>query len=404
MIESILRIVALIALLGCITSCFYFLFCIWNAIVFMRQARAGSASARAAKDFPPVSVLKPLKGPDPEIYESFRSHCMQDYPKYELIFGVSDPADPAVKMVERLQAEFPSHAIHLLICRERLGPNVKVSNLEQMTRIARYDHLIVNDSDIRVEPDYIHRVVSPLTGQRVGLVTCLYRGVAARTLGSRLESLGISTDFCPGVLVARQLQGGLNFGLGSTLSFRRSELEQIGGFRSIVDSLADDYELGHRISDLGRLVQLSEVVVETHLPAYDFAGFLAHQLRWARGVRDARFGGYLGLIFTFGLLWAAIAVTIAHAALWAWGVFFLVVGLRFAAAIAVGKGVLRDNQLIPNLWLLPVRDLIAVAVWITSFAGHTVTWRGDSFLLKRGKLVPRVSHTEMSETTRTRKD
>ncbi len=172
---------------------------------------------------------------------------------------------------------------------------------------ARYDHLIVNDSDIRVEPDYLRRVTAPLADSRVGMVTCLYRGVSGGTLGSHLEALGISTDFCPSVLAARQLESGIRFGLGSTLAFRRAELEKIGGFASFVDHLADDYELGKRIAGLGLKVMLSEVVVETYLPAYRLREFFAHQLRWARGVRDARAGGYLGLAFTFGFLWALVA-------------------------------------------------------------------------------------------------
>jgi ceramide glucosyltransferase len=285
--------------------------------------------------------------------------------------------------------EFSDLAIQLVVCQKKLGANVKVSNLEQMLQAARYAHLLVNDSDIRVEPDYLRRVMAPLANEdeRVGMVTCLYRGVAAPTLGSKLESLGISTDFCPGVLVARQLEGGLRFGLGSTLAFRRSDLERIGGFRSMVDFLADDYELGRRISNLGLRVILSDVAVETHLPAYDFRGFIAHQLRWARGVRDSRAGGYIGLISTFGLMWALLAVLASRAAPWSWWVLGATVLLRFATAIAVGRSVLQDSQLLKNLWLLPVRDLIAVAVWVASFAGHTVTWRGDRFKLKDGKLI-----------------
>jgi len=211
--------------------------------------------------------------------------------------------------------------------------------------------------------------------------------VAASTLGSHLESLGISTDFCPGVLVARQLEGGLRFGLGSTLAFRRADLNLIGGFESIVDYLADDYELGRRISGLGLRVLLSDVVVETHLPAYDMAGFLSHQMRWARGVRDSRLGGYIGLATTFGLLWALLNLIAAQAALWSWAVLAAVFLLRIAMALAVGKVVLQDRQLLSQLWLLPLRDLIAVGVWIASFAGHTVTWRGDRFELKDGRLT-----------------
>ena len=295
-----------IACLGCLSSSIYYLICCWGARTFLRERKAGgsarSTQTRPSQTLPPISILKPLKGTDPDIYESFRSHCLQDYPEFEIIFGVSDPADPAVASVEQLEREFPDRAIRLVVSPNKLGANVKVSNLEQMLASTRFEHLIVNDSDIGVQPDYLRRVIGPLADERVGMVTCLYRGVAANTFGSRLEALGIATDFCPGVLVARHLEGGIRFGLGSTLGFRRKDLERIGGFRAVVDYLADDYELGHRIAGLGLQVQLSDVVVETHLPAYDFNGFLAHQLRWARGVRDARAAGYFGLILTYGMM------------------------------------------------------------------------------------------------------
>lgn len=218
------------------------------------------------------------------------------------------------------------------------------------------------------------------------MVTCLYRGIAATGLGSQFESLGISTDFCAGVLVARLIEGGVRFGLGSTMAFRRVDLETIGGFKSIVDYLADDYELGRRISGLGSKVQLSDVVVETHLPAYDLRGFLAHQLRWARGLRDSRAGGYIGLVTTFGLMWALLAIVSAHAAPWSLLLFAATMLLRLGVAVVVGKSVLRDRQLLKHLWLLPLRDLMAVGLWLASFFGHTVTWRGDRFELKDGRL------------------
>ena len=336
---------------------------------------------------PPVSILKPLKGIDPEIYESFRSHCLQDYPEYEIIFGVSDPNDPAVASVRKLQLEFPQRAIRLVVCEKSLGTNVKVSNLAQMLPHARHELLIVNDSDIRVEADYLARVTAPLADESVGMVTCLYRGIAEATIASQFESLGISTDFIPGVLVARQLEGRIRFALGSTLAFRRSDLARIGGFESILDFLADDYELGKRIAGLGLKVHLSEAVVETHLPEYTLRGFLSHQLRWARGVRDARAGGYFGLVATFGLMWSLLLLIATQAAPWSWAVLAVVYGLRLAVALTVGKSVLRDKHLLRNLWLLPLRDLIAVGVWIASFAGHTVTWRGDRFQLKNGRLI-----------------
>jgi len=385
MIQHTIAILEIVAILGCLSSCIYYLVCLYRTAAFLRERTAG-ASPRSTHA-PPVSILKPLKGIDPEIYESFRSHCLQDYPEFEIVFGVSDPADPAVASVEQLKREFPDRAIQLVICPNILGPNVKVSNLEQMVQAARHEYLIVNDSDIRVERDYLQRVVAPLADEHVGMVTCLYRGVAGPTLGSQLEALGISTDFSVGVLAAQFIEGGLSFGLGSTLAFRRRDLNQIGGFRSIVEFLADDYELGHRIAGLGLKIMLSDVVVETHLPAYNFGGYLAHQMRWARGVRDARFGGYIGLIATFGLTWALLTLILARAATWACAVLGVVLLLRILVALTVGKAALKDRQLPGQLWLLPLRDLTAVGVWITSFWGHTVTWRGDRFELRKGRLL-----------------
>ena len=384
MTHSLGTVVQIVVVCGCVASSLYYILCLlgtWNFLASSRKTVHGPAA------LPSVSILKPLKGTDPEMYESFRSHCLQEYPQYEIVFGVSDAGDPAVASVQRLIQEFPERAIQLVICPKILGPNVKVSNLEQMVHAARYDHLIVNDSDIRVAKDYLQRVIPPLSDPKTGMVTCLYRGVSSATLGSRLEALGISTDFCAGVIAARLLEGGLSFGLGSTLAFRREDLNKIGGFRSMVDFLADDYELGNRIGALGLKVLLSEAVVETHLPAYDFAGFVTHQTRWARGVRDARLGGYIGLASTFGLTWALLTLLSAHGAPWAWVVLCFVLCLRGLVAVVVGRFLLKDRHLFCQLWLLPLRDIVAVGIWILSFWGHTVLWRGDRFELKKGRLI-----------------
>ncbi|MGA8153649.1 MAG: bacteriohopanetetrol glucosamine biosynthesis glycosyltransferase HpnI [Terriglobales bacterium] len=383
MVHPIPRILELVAVAVTASSLAYYAACLWSASRFLRERKAADKSVRPT---PPVSILKPLRGADPEMYESFRSHCLQDYPEYELIFGVSDPADPAIELVNRLQLEFPERAVRLVMCRESLGANIKVSNLAQMLPEARYEYLIVNDSDIRVPLDYLRRVLTPLADPSIGMVTCFYRGIANRTLGSRLESLGISTDFCPGVLVARQLEG-IKFGLGSTLAFRRSDLQAIGGFEAVVDYLADDYELGKRIAALGRKIELSDVVVETFLPEYTRGKFLAHQLRWARTIRDSRFWGYLGLGSTFGLPWATLALILAGGAAWAWGLLAVTAALRLAVAIYAGRTVLHDRQVLRLLPLIPLRDALAMFVWLISFAGHTVSWRGDSFRLQNGRLV-----------------
>jgi ceramide glucosyltransferase len=384
-IHLILRVIQIVALFGTVSSSIYYLLCLWSAALFLRERKSASAAGSTA--LPPITILKPLKGTDPEIYESFRSHCLQDYPEYEIIFGVNDAHDPAIESVTALQREFPDRRIQLLVSPKVLGANVKVSNLAQMLPEARFDYLIVNDSDIRVQADYLRHVIAPLANPRIGMVTCLYRGVAGATFGSRLEALGISTDFCPSVLAARQVEGGIRFGLGSTLAFRRAELEKIGGFSSFVDHLADDYELGKRIAGLGLSVNLSEVVVETFLPAYRLRDFFAHQLRWARGIRDARAGGYLGLIFTFGIFWASLGLAASRGAPWASMALAVTLVLRLVVALVVGQVVLQDGQTLKYGWLIPLRDLIAVAIWMASLAGHTVTWRGDRFRLKNGRLI-----------------
>jgi ceramide glucosyltransferase len=388
MIHTVIKIIQIISTLGALTGAGYYVVCLWSAWVYLREVHAtGCENSQAGLSLPAVSILKPLKGVDPQIYENFRSHCDQDYPAdYEILFGVSEADDPAIETVRRLQSEFPQRKIQLVVCSEKLGVNVKVSNLLQMLRVARYDCLIVNDSDIRVEPGYLRRVVAPLNDPDIGMVTCLYRGSAAATFGSVLEALGIATDFCPSVLVARTVEGGVHFGLGSTLVFRRRDLEAIGGFESLLDYLADDYELGKRIGDLGRRVVLSEVIVETLLPPYTLAQFLQHQLRWARGVRDSRKWGYVGLVVTFGLPWALLSALLYWRDAWAWGMFVLVALLRFAVAFVVGHKILAGRHVSGWLPLVPVRDLIALLIWAASFVGNTVDWRGDSFTLRNGRL------------------
>jgi ceramide glucosyltransferase len=381
--HSIRAAVQIVAAIGIVSSSLYYALCIWSAAAFLRQKKPPTNTSQQ----PPVSILKPLKGIDPEIYKSFRSHCLQDYTDYEIIFGVNDSNDPAIESVKALQREFPERNIQLVVCSKILGTNVKVSNLAQMLPHARYEVLIVNDSDIRVEADYLKRVTAPFADTQTGMVTCLYRGVSSATLGSRLEALGIGTDFTGGVLVARQLEGGIHFAFGSTLAFRRETLEKIGGFETIVDYLADDYELGNRIAALGYKIELPDVVVETYLPAYGFRDFISHQLRWARGIRDARAGGYFGLIFTFGTFWSCVAIAASAGALWSWITLAFTLLLRLAVASVVGKSVLKDRQVFKFAWLIPLRDLIAVGVWIASLTGNTVTWRGDSFTLKNGKLT-----------------
>ncbi|HLY42940.1 MAG TPA: bacteriohopanetetrol glucosamine biosynthesis glycosyltransferase HpnI [Terracidiphilus sp.] len=341
---------------------------------------------------PGVSILKSLKGVDPGMLDAFRSHCRQNYGgEFELLFGVSSLDDPAAGLVRQLQGEFPERAIQLLECPARLGTNGKVSVLAQVVPHARYEFLLVNDSDITVSGRYLERVMACFAragqAQPVGLVTTLYRGRAQRTLASRMEALGIATDFQAGVLLSKWIEGGLKYGLGSTLAVRREALERIGGFASLVDDLADDYELGARVAAAGYRVELAPEVVETAVPAYGWRGFADHQLRWLRTVRDARPWGYAGLIFTHGLGWAALNVIASGLSLVSFWLLALSFFLRLTLAMTVGAEVLGDRQVLALLWLLPVRDAIAMGLWLAGFAGDTIVWRGERFRVRGGKLV-----------------
>jgi ceramide glucosyltransferase len=370
----------------------YFLAALLAARVFISLRRAPLAGFA-----PGVSILKSLKGLDPGMMEAFRSHCRQAYAgEYELLFGVSSLEDPAAAAVDQLRQEFPNHSIQLVECPLRLGANGKVSTLVQLAALARYSYLLINDSDITVSPRYLERVMgafAPQTAlpgkkslQEVGLVTALYRGRAHATLPSRLESLGIATDFQAGVLLSRMIEGGLHYGLGSTLAVSREALKKVGGLEALVDHLADDYELGARVDRAGYRVALSAEVVETAIPAYAWRGFADHQLRWARTVRDARPWGYAGLIFTHALAWALLNVVasgLSPVSLWLLGLSFF---LRLAVAMTVGAAVLGDRQVLPSLYLLPLRDAVAMAIWAFGFAGNTIVWRGQRFELKSGKL------------------
>lgn len=372
-----------------LATCVSAAYCVMCIIAGVSYVRRRTLPLSAASSLPPISILKPLKGADPEMYQSLRSHCIQNYPEYEILFGVSDPQDPAAEIVKRLQQEFADRHIELIHCGKDLGPNGKVSTLAQLATVAKHDTFLVNDSDIRVAPDYLLTIATELQQPGVGLVTCLYRGVPTRTIGSKLESLGISADFIPGALVASLIEGGLRFGLGSTLALRRKDLQAIGGFEALADYLADDYQLGRRIAESNLHVELSRTPVETYLPAYNLSGFITHQLRWMRTIRGSRPGGYVGLLMTFTLPWATLALLLARAAHWACFLMAAAILLRFAVAIITGRSVLRDRRLFRLLWLLPLRDLLAPFIWIGGLVGRRIIWRGKEFELRDGKLIPR---------------
>ena len=342
------------------------------AAAFARLARRDAAPSGYC---PPLSILKPVYGRDPSFYESIRSHAAQDYPDFEMLFGSRDPADPAREDVERLVREFPAIPIRWISVTES-APNGKVATLAELARSARHEILLVNDSDIRVDPGYLREVAAPLVDPKTGLVTCLYRA-AGDSFAARFEALGIATDFALSVLVARAL-GVAEFALGSTMVFRREQLRAIGGFEALREHLADDYQLGSRIAEQGYRIVFAGAVVETRLAARSLADAWRHQVRWARTIRLSRPGGYVGSIITHATFWAAVA--------WAGGnprTAAAVLAIRLAAALAGGAGVLRDRQVLRLAPWIPVRDLWGFAVWIAGLAGSRVEWRGQTLRLSR---------------------
>jgi ceramide glucosyltransferase len=375
-----LNVIAAVCALLALAGAAYFGLSVWAARRFRRKTRTVGDFA------PPVSLLKSLKGLDPHMYAAFRSHCLQDYGEYELLFGVSDPNDPALELVARLQREFPQRAVRVVACPTSLGLNGKVSTLAQLLPQARYEHILINDSDIVAGPDYLRRVMREFAGENVGMVTTLYRGLAGKTLPSKIEALGLSTDFMGGVLVAREMEGGVRFALGATIATTKTVLREIGGLEALVDHLGDDYELGARTAAAGYKVELADAVVETALPDYTWREFWAHQMRWARNVKDRRRAQYFGLIVTCGLAWGILAVLAAPWVWWTWAALAAVALLRISAAVAIGRGVLDDPIVLRDLWLLPLRDIAALAVWLASFAGNEIEWRGLKFRVRDGKL------------------
>ena len=340
----------------------------YQVTAILAAARQMLGRDPGAKLQPGVSILKPVRGLDPNFYEAIRSHAAQDYPKFEILFGAGDANDPAIPEIERLAQNFPDVPIRFIQCATS-APNEKVGVLETLASEARHPVLLVNDSDITVHSGYLREVVAPLEDPNTGMVTCLYRGAAAR-FPAKFEALGIATDFAPGVLVAPYV-GEREFGLGSTLVFRAEQLRQIGGFRSLADYLADDYQLARRITGLGYRVHLSKTVVQTDLSAGSWADVWRHQVRWHRTIRVSKNKAYFGIIATQATLWAVLAAIAG----W-WQLALLTFAARIAAGLLAGIGVLRCPTTVRLFWLAPIRDLFGVAVWIAGAAGRSVYWRG----------------------------
>jgi ceramide glucosyltransferase len=364
----------IIALAG--AAALYQLLAVVAAIHHRRQRPKANRQALA------VSVLKPVHGKDPGFYEAIRTHALQQYPEFEILFGIRRIDDPARVEVDRLIAEFPALPIRWVLC-STSTPNLKVGSLIDLAREARHPIVIVNDSDISVPVGYIADVTGPLSHPGIGLVTCLYRA-EAHDWPSRFEALAIATDFAPSTLVA-QLFGVSDFGLGSTLAFRKTDLDRIGGFRAIADYIADDYQLGHKLHALGLRNIISEVVVSTRLSSGSWLGAWRHQVRWARTIRLSGGPGYAGLPITYASLWVLIAAFFGM-----WWMALPLLAIRMAMALVCGRFLLGSGDVWKYCYAIPLRDLCGVAVWAAGLARNTVVWRDQRLKLDaQGRIVNR---------------
>jgi ceramide glucosyltransferase len=335
---------------------------------------------------PPASILKPVRGLDPEAYENFASYCNQDYPEYEVVFCLGDRNDPSLTVIEQLQRDFPKCAIRVLFRTSQGVPNDKVAKLDQLVHEARYEYLVINDSDVRVTPDYLRSVIAPLVRPKVGAVTTLYVSAEDKTVVDEIQTVGMISDLYAGILVARQLDG-VKFALGETIVTTRSILAQFGGYAALVNRPADDLLVGRLIAELGYEVELLPYAVMT-VPDYrSMRELFVKRLRWMVVMRHMRPWGHLGLIFTLGLPWSIVAIALHPSLGVALGYLGTYLVLRVAMAWTIGIWGLKQSSLWKLMPLLPVWDAVAFAIWVESFVHNSIRWRGENYHIRNGQLV-----------------
>ena len=377
-----------LAFLGLITSFIYLCLVLLAAQRYKRNARVGAASARQIENasLPPVTILKPLHGMEPDLGRNLESFFRQSYPNFEIIFGVRDASDPALAVVERLRLNYPQVKSRVVLSGPPTWANAKVFSQQKMVAFATARYIVMSDSDICVGPDLLQNVVAPLRDEKIGLVTCPYRGVPALGLSSSLEALGMSVEMTSGVIVADMLEG-MRFALGPVTATRREVLEQMGGFPAVADYYSDDFELGQKIWASGYKVIFSHYVIEHVLTPRPFWRTLADQLRWMKSTRYSRPAGHVGTGLTyavpFGLLGFVVCLAIGKPWL---GVLCLEVGWlnRMVQSLVVGWGIVRDRRALSLCWLYPLRDLLGFFLWLASFSGRGFVWRGERYSFRKG--------------------
>ncbi|HKV24859.1 MAG TPA: glycosyltransferase [Candidatus Acidoferrum sp.] len=362
----------------------YYLLAIYSSWRFFAAAR----SSKPTLDFtPPVSNLKPIRGLDNEAYENFASYCRQDYPDYELLFGIGDGDEAVSEIIEKLKKEFPQQRIRVIHVSGHTAPNDKVVKLARLVSEAKNEVLVINDSDVRVRPDYLRSVVAPLRDPKVGAVTCLYVSIHEHSLLQKMQSIGMICDFYPGILVARQLDG-VKFAFGQTIVTTRKNLAGFGGYTAIENRPADDLLVGRLVAEQGFEVELLPYAVETVADFRSLREFFFKRLRWMTVMRHMRPWGHLGLIFTQGLAWSVAAV-IVHPTLWtAIGFFGGYAAVRTGLTWLIGVWGMKQHGIWKKMALVPLWDAWALLIWLLSFGRRSIRWRDVDYRIRKGLLVP----------------
>jgi len=391
-----LRVLLAIAVLGTFTSTAYLVLVIAGAWRFARMRRRLLSSWVYA---PPLSVLKPVHGLEPNLEENLESFFRQRYPDFELIFCARHSDDPGLQTAKRLSLKYPGVNTRILTCGEPPWTNAKLFSLEKMWREAAHDLLVISDSDVRVSSDYLQEVIKPFADPKVGMTTCIYRGLPAGGFWTELEAFGYSVEMTSGVVVADMLEG-MKFALGPTMVLRRECVEALGGFGFMADYCADDYILGNRVAESGREVVLSHHVIDHMVFHHSFLASMRHQVRWMRSTRFSRPKGHLGTVLTYampyGVLGLLAGLASGHAVL-GWALFGAAFLNRVVQSITAGYFVAGDRKALTHAFLYPIRDLLGAFLWIGSYLSAKIDWRGEEYRLSTGGLMLRDSQKRPKE-------
>jgi ceramide glucosyltransferase len=401
-VDLIWRPLLFLALAGSFTSTIYLVMALVATARYLRVARLaqGAAAATPSAPLPPVTILKPVHGMEEELAANLESFFQQDYPGYEVIFGARDLENPAVKVAEEVRARYPHIRSRIILSGPPPWPSAKVYSLDKMIAASSRSYFIISDSDVRVAPDFLRNTIPPLLDPKVGLVTCMYRGVPASDVWSRLEALGLSVEMSSGVMVADMIEG-MRFALGPAMAVRRDAIDAIGGIAAVADYYSDDFELGNRIWAKNYRVILSHYIVRNVLTSRSAIRTLGDQLRWMKSTRYSRPAGHAGTGLTYAMPFGILGL-IAGGALGHWplgiGLFVLALLNRVIQSIVVGWSVARDPLAVSFCWLYPLRDLLGFAAWAISYTSRDFYWRGEKYRFgKGGKIAPMERADERSK-------